>query len=305
MGLHNRPYWKDDEDDGGAGFHSAPAGGLTIGMPKPGKVVKALLLINIVVFIVQKFADKASAHSAGRMSLILGASVGGWWQVWRYVTFQFLHGGYWHIVVNMLGLYMLGTPLERHWGSKRFLRFYLSCGVVAGVAYVVIGFLAKLPPGVPIVGASGGVFGILLACAVLFPQFRLIFVFFPVPIRLAALILFGGMIILMLESAGLSADRLSSEFWSHVAHLGGAGAAAVWIWLVPRARGAVRRTRRRARQGSWRRKMEKRASDQAEVDRVLDKVHREGIGSLTGKEQKVLQEATRRQRDQDRDLYRL
>ena len=308
MGLHNRPYWQDGDDGGGnagaGGFQSGGMRGLTIGMPKPGKMIKVLLMINVVVFVVQVFADKPSANSVGWMSATLGASVGGWWQVWRYFTFQFLHGGYWHIVMNMLGLYMLGTPLERHWGSKRFLRFYLSCGVVAGVAYVVMGSLADLPPGVPIVGASGGVFGILLACAVLFPQFRLIFLFFPVPIRLAALILFGAMLILMFESVGLSADRLSSEFWSHVAHLGGAVTAAVWIWLVPRARRAGQRTRRRGQQGAWRRKMEKRVSDQAEVDRVLDKVHHEGIGSLTGRERDILQDATRRQREQERDLYR-
>jgi membrane associated rhomboid family serine protease len=303
MGLHNRPYWKDGDGGGNAGgdFRPPGAGGLTIGMPKPGKVIKALLLINIVVFVVQAMIE--GSGSRGPMTSALGATVAGWWQIWRYFTFQFLHGGYWHIVMNMLGLYMLGTPLERHWGSKRFLRFYLSCGVVAGVAYVVIGLLKGLDPAMPIVGASGGVFGILLACAVLFPDFRLIFFLFPVPIRLAALLVFGGMIILMLQWIPRGGGP-PPEFWSHVAHLGGAFAAAVWVWLVPRAQRVGQRTRRHVQQGAWRRKMEKRVSDQAEVDRVLDKVHQEGIGSLTGRERDILQDATRRQREQERDLYR-
>ncbi|HUU91631.1 MAG TPA: rhomboid family intramembrane serine protease, partial [Phycisphaerae bacterium] len=186
MGLHDRPYWKDSDQTGGG------SGGMSLGMPKPTRMVKYLLIINLAAFLAQVFLEVTLKF---RLSTIFGATVGGFWQLWRYVTFQFLHDprSLWHIGLNLLGLYMFGTPLEGRWGSRRFLTFYLTCGAVAGVAYVVMGGVLALPHGIPLIGASGGVYGILLACAVLFPNFRVILVLFPVPIRLAAVIIFGGM----------------------------------------------------------------------------------------------------------------
>lgn len=276
--------------------------GLTLGMPKPARVVKILLLINILVFVLQMFLDIPSGGRAGPMSRWLGVTVGGFWQVWRYLTFQFLHGGFWHIVLNMLGLYMLGSPLENRLGTRRFLAFYLSCGVVAGIAYVVIGTLGGLDADFPIIGASGGVYGIVLAGAVFFPHFRIIFVFFPVQIRLAALIIFGGMILLVMQAAA-AGETLAAM--SDVAHLGGAVAAAFWIWVLPRMRGSLRGTRAKLNQGAWERKMGKRRADQGEIDRILDKIQREGLNSLSRKERSRLREATRNQHEDERDLHRL
>ena len=279
-------------------------GAFTIGMPKAGRVVKILLLINLAVFIVQALVDRPTPlYPYGVISGWFGATVGGFWQIWRYFTFQFLHGDFLHIALNMLGLYMLGTPLEQRWGPKRFLRFYLSCGVVAGLAYVVMGAIVGMRADTPIVGASGGVYGIVLACAVLFPQFRLIFFLFPVPIRLAALIIFGGMGLLILQS--VSHGVYSGQFWSDVAHLGGAVTAAVWIWIVPMFRGTLGRARRGARQGAWQRKLDRRAAEETEVDRILDKIRDQGVNSLTRKEKKILQDATHRQREEEQDLHRL
>ena len=121
-----------------------------------------------------------------------------WWQLWRFITFQFIHAGAVHLFFNMLGLYMLGTILERSWGTKRFLRFYLGCGVVAGLCHVAMAFILNLggiQTRIPLVGASGGVFGIVVACAVLYPQIRLILILFPVPdtLRSAAFHRRGGL----------------------------------------------------------------------------------------------------------------
>lgn len=304
MGIHDRPYMKDDRRPGygPSGGH----GGFTLGMPRPGKAVKYLLMLNVGVFVVQVLL-----YTAGKAQLgaYLGVTVSGFWQVWRYLTFQFLHstGNLFHLGLNMLGLYMLGTPLEQHWGTKRFLRFYLSCGVAAGAVYVVL-FRALMPPelwGIPLIGASGGVYGILLAAAVLFPHFRLILFLFPVPIRLAAVIVFGGMGLFMLTSLRGGEGVFAPGFWSHAAHLGGAVAAAVWIWLVPRFRGAGQRTRLKIDQGAWQRKMKRRADDEAEIDRLLQKIHERGINGLSRKERRKLQAATKRQQQEDRNLYRL
>ena len=299
MGLHDRPYWRGEQ---GGDYGAGGAGrGLTVGMPKPGKVVKYLLIINIAVFLLQVISQAAFGLDLG---LLFGAMLGGWWQVWRYVTFQFLHSQYslWHLGLNMLGLYMLGSPLEMQWGSKQFLKFYLVCGLTAGVAFVIMAAVMALPADIPLIGASGGVYGIVLACAVLFPHFRLIFFLFPVPIRLAAVIIFGGMILVIFSSLG--SQQRSPRFWSDVAHLGGAVAAAVWIWVLPRLRGVTSQSRAKLNQGAWERKMAKRRQEQAELDRILEKIRRNGINSITRKERQKLQEATRRQSQEDRELYR-
>ena len=296
MGLHDRPYWKDEQDGGAGGL-----GGVRIGMPKPGKMVKYLLIINLAVFLLQIISGLALKIE---LSLLFGATVADWWQVWRYVTFQFLHSRYslFHIGLNMLGLYMLGTPLEQRWGGRRFLRFYLSCGAVAGLAYVIVGALLEGAAWKPLIGASGGVYGILLAAAVLFPNFRVILVLFPVPIRLAAVIIFGGMILVLLGS--VEQGVYSGEFWSHVAHMGGAGMAAVWLWVIPKVRGAGAEWSRRSNEGAWQRKLQRQREEEAEIDRILQKIHDRGIGSLTRKEKRILQDTTRRQQKEQNELSR-
>lgn len=300
MGMHDRPYWQDEQQtDGGAGGRFVR--GVTVGMPAPGRVVKYLLIINGAVFLLQLAMGAAGVD----LSDYLGASLGGWWQPWRYLTFQFLHtpSDLFHIALNMLGLYMLGTPLERQWGGKEFLRFYLACGAVAGVAYVLMAAALDLPPSIPLIGASGGVYAIVLACAVLFPHFRLIFILFPVPIRLAAVIIFGGMLLLILTS--LSQGQTTPRFWSDVAHLGGAVAAAVWIWLLPAGRRKLETVREDRGRGAWQRKMEAARRDQQEIDRILDKIARQGLASLSGRERKLLRDATRRQQQEEAKAHKL
>ena len=299
MGLHDRPYWKDDAGaEPGGGFMR----GMSVGLPKPSKAVKWLLIVNLAAFPLQLAFELGFSIN---LSDWFGATTGGFWQVWRYLTFQFLHdtSSLWHIALNMLGLYMFGTPLEQLWGTRRFLRFYLSCGAVAGLLYVIVGLLLSNPRWVPLIGASGGVYGILLACAVLFPHFRIIFLFFPVPIRLGAAIIFGGMILFLLSS--LRAGVYSGNFWSQVAHLGGAGMAAMWLWVIPRFGGAAQGAIRRASRGSWQSKMQRRRAEQADIDRILDKIRIEGLASLTRKEKHTLKEATHRQQKEDRDISRL
>ena len=274
------------------------------GMPRAGKAVKALLIINVVVFVLQMVLDQPreiyGRYRFGVLSAWLGATPEGYWQIWRYVTFQFLHGteGIWHIAMNMLGLYMLGTPLEQKWGSRQFVKFYLICGIVGGLAYVVIGHVVGKGMDVPIIGASGGVYGVVLACAVLFPQFRLIFFLFPVPIRVAAMIIFGGMFLVILSS--VSKGQYGPRFWSDVAHMGGAAAAAIWIWGLPKFSQATAQARIRRQQGAWQRKIERQAFEQAQIDRILDKVHHHGLSSLSTREKRMLRDATRRQRDEGR-----
>lgn len=297
MGLHDRTYWREDQAAYGGGARR-----ISLSFPRPGQVVRALLLANIAVFVVQIFLDRAPHGQVGPISRHLGVTVAGFWQIWRYLTFQFLHAGVWHLLLNMMGLYFLGVPLEQRFGPRQFLAFYLACGVVAGLAYVVIGALYGLPVNMPIIGASGGVYGVVLACAVFFPQLRLLLLFIiPMSIRTIAVIFFGVMILIVLSAIS---EGNFNEAMSHVAHLGGAVAAAVWIWVLPRLRGTVRQARLRRSAGAWQRRMQQKADDEGEIDRILDKIRDKGLDSISDRERETLRKATHRQQEQDRGLYR-
>ncbi|MFA6133207.1 MAG: rhomboid family intramembrane serine protease [Phycisphaerae bacterium] len=303
MPLDDRTYTRGDSQP--ERYHGG-GGGLMGGLPRPTPAVKILLLANLGIFFLQLACEAGGIH----LSAYFGVTVEGAWQFWRYLSFQFLHDtrSIFHLGLNMLGLYFLGTPLEQSWGTRRFVWFYLTCGATAGLAYVVMGAIMHLPSYVPIIGASGGVYGIVLACAVLFPHFRLIFLFFPVPIRLAAIIIFGGMILVVLSALG---QGVTGGAMSDVAHLGGAVAAAFWLWGLPYIRWQRRPTRvvqplkQGAQHGAWQRRMQQRQIDQDVIDRILKKIHDEGLASLTDKEKRALHEATQRQRDEDRRIGKL
>jgi membrane associated rhomboid family serine protease len=301
MGLHDRPYWR--EEGSGGGFGPAPGGGLFVGVPKPTPAVKVLLIMNLVMFVAQVFADQGTAMRLGPMTRYLGVTAAAWWQVWRYVTFQFLHGDFWHIAMNMLGVYMLGSPLEQRIGTRMFTWFYLSCGAFAGVLYAVVMGLWGLAPHMPIIGASGGVFAIVLAAAVYMPNFRLILVLFPVPIRLAALLIFGGMLLFVLQGLSMGGGAALATM-SDVAHLGGAIAAAGWVWGFPRVSRATSEMRTKINDGAWERKMRRQQEEQDEVDRILKKIRDEGINSLSGRERRALKNATQRQREEEKRIRR-
>ena len=294
MGIHDRTYWK--EPPGGYRDKYSRGGGPMMGrMPKPGRAVKWLLIVNAAMFFL-------GMNPAVVDALSLKADC--WWQVWRYVTFQFLHAGLLHILFNMIGLYFLGMILEQTWGPKRFLAFYLTCGMFAGLCHVVfMAFVSSSPIAMVIrlMGASGGVYAIVLVCAILHPQIRVFVFLFPMPIRVAALLFIGIAVYSILpEFRG----RAPVDNVSHVAHLGGAVAGAFWVWVVPRLQGAAVNAKIRRSKGAWDRKMKQRTAEQAEVDRILQKVHDKGLGGLSGREKKILQDASRKQRGEDRDLYR-
>jgi len=284
MTLSNRPYWR--EEQGGGGSYG---GGMRMGLPRPGPAVGGLLVANLVMFVLQQILPS--------LTFTLAAVPALWWQPWRYITFQFLHGDLFHILFNMLGLYFLGLYLERAWGTARFLVFYLVCGVIAGLTHVALTFLFHQPLYDPLIGASGGVYAVIAACAILFPNIQLILMFFPVPIRFAAVLFFIIAFLSMLSGDGGGI--------AHAAHFGGMVAGALWVWLGPRLRSARDGARQRINHGAWERKMRQQQANQADVDRILDKIRREGLQSLSSREKRILQDATEQQRRQDQNIRRM
>jgi membrane associated rhomboid family serine protease len=133
--------------------------------------------------------------------------------IWQLITYQFMHGGFMHLFFNMLALWMFGAELESLWGSRKFLIYYLLCGIGAGLVQLFISPLFSNPA--PTIGASGAIYGILVAFGMTFPNRTIMMfpIFFPIPAKIFV-ILFAGMELLN----GLN----SSDGVAHFAHLGGA-----------------------------------------------------------------------------------
>jgi membrane associated rhomboid family serine protease len=182
----------------------------------------------------------------------------------------------------MLGLFFLGPTLERYWGGRKFLIFYLDCGVAGGIFYPLLDAVNYLAVG-PMVGASGAILGMLVACAILFPHFIIFFLFFPVPIRVASIILtFFYIANLLMRGQNAGGDA---------AHLAGMAAGALYVF----SQAWRAKVKLKIRSGQWERKMAEEQNLQVELDRILQKVHDFGIHKLTPKEKKTLERATEAQ----------
>jgi len=143
---------------------------------------------------------------------------------WQLVSYAFLHGSLNHIFFNMFALWMFGLQIERVWGSQRFVLYYLVCVIGAGIAQIVV----QQATGSfwPTIGASGAVFGLLLAYGVMWPENRVFLIFFPVPIKAKWFVLIYGAVELVFGITNAMPQV------AHFAHLGGLlfGAALLWKW---------------------------------------------------------------------------
>ncbi len=276
MGLYDRDYTQDNfrsQSSGAPPMRFAPAG-LT-------RVVKWLLIINTAVFLAV-FLMPPVEHFFLEWFSVYPTSVGRSLQLWRLITYQFLHGSPWHLFVNMLALFFFGPMLERSWGGRKFLVFYLLCGMTGGIVYPLL-VLAGWLDAAYLVGASGSILGMLAAGAILFPNLT-VYVWGIFPLRLVTLaIIFAGISIITL----LRPDRFANA-GGEAAHLAGMVTGAVYVlsqsWRA--------RLRLKIRSGGWEKKMAAQRKLQGEVDRILQKVHDNGIHSLTAQEKRTLKKAT-------------
>ncbi|RYY39993.1 MAG: rhomboid family intramembrane serine protease [Chitinophagaceae bacterium] len=180
-------------------------------------VVRGLIVTNVVVFIIQMLGDNYGASAPIPFSLTEKLALwpfGAGFEVYQLATHMFTHGSFGHILFNMFALWTFGKMLEMVWGPKRFLNFYLACGLGAALVHLLV---QQLTGSYSIaVGASGAVMGIFAACAFLFPNTEMYLLFIPFPIKLKwlavvyiAIDLFGGF-------------NPTSDGIAHFAHLGGA-----------------------------------------------------------------------------------
>ncbi len=316
MSYYNRDYYRP------RGF-----GGFSFFPP----VIKWLLIINFAVFFLQQIVQN-----------IMFGNIPGWYvlnhyfalnpivgfdrfgepynfQIWQLITYQFMHGGFAHIFFNMLMLWMFGMEIENIWGSRKFLVFYLTAGIGAGLTQVVFspiltGALA------PTIGASGAIFGVMIAFAMMFPN-RYIFIYFLIPMKAKYLIAFL-MAIEILSVSGMS-------FVAHLAHIGGAITGVIFIlldrkyhfnfdrffdWTKNLSKPKTNFGKRSFHNPKFRKPFRTTSNveeaefydinqpnnvredevTEEEIDRILDKISKSGYQNLTEREKKILFEASKK-----------
>jgi membrane associated rhomboid family serine protease len=250
-------------------------------------VIKWLLIANTAMFVLPRliFANFDFLHS------YLGLVPTRVWSdfyLWQIVTYMFLHGSFWHILMNMFILWMFGSELERTWGSREFARFYFIAGIGAAIINVAFAAFRPATAGIPIIGASGAIYGILVAYAILFPE-RYVYVYFLFPVKVKYLVIFlvGIEFFSTYQSDGIA----------HFAHLGGALIGFLYLrysWRWKLQRWSPAEFFRRVRTGAMAKKHREGMRIMDEVDVILDKINQVGYDNLTRKEKKILEKASDR-----------
>lgn len=288
-------------------------------------VIKALLVSNAVVFAMTYLFGmmRIGGTPLGEYFMQYGALFpldSGYFLPWQLFTYMFIHADFSHILFNMLALWMFGLELEHLWGSKKFFTYYTLCGLGGGIAHLIINPL--LGGGMaPLVGASGAIFGLLIAFGLLFPD-RPIYLYFFIPMRAKYFIALYIALEFFLLSSG------TRDGIGRLAHLGGALVGIIYMlidvggpaimanfrsaksrnrWNEPRTRSPFRRREaieeepieaeyqevgaRAARHESG---SGVRIITQSDIDAILDKIAAKGYGSLTNEEREILFEASRK-----------
>lgn len=307
MGIADRDYVRSRRP-------SAPAGGFRAA--RMMSVNGWIIIINIAVYVFIMVVPKsvaAAVYAWGHFSTatalfsvnsnnqtVISA------QLWRFITFQFLHdpSSIWHLFFNMFGLWVFGGMVEEVLGRKRYLAFYLVCGIFGAVAYMALNILEsvfRIPipgdfgnPHMQLIGASAGVFGVILASAYIAPNAIVQLLFPPIPLKLKYFA-YGYVGI-----AFVSLLAGNSNAGGDAAHIGGAIAGFFFIRNAHLLRDFfdVFSDSRKPRQGRAPREpgRSRGAPSQAEVDRILAKVGTQGINALTEQEKRILHDATESER---------
>ena len=180
--------------------------------------IKWLLISNTVVFIVWTLGPNGFQQDV-LTNLALNKVIS-YKLVWQLFTYQFLHGSVFHLVFNMLALWMFGSPLETDWGTRRFMRYYLTCGVGAGLCDLTLNLI--LGGRAPTIGASGAIYGVLLAFGVCYPE-QTVLMNFLFPIKAKYMVMIYGAIALYGSMGTLNSGV------SNIAHLGGMAVGFIYL----------------------------------------------------------------------------
>ncbi len=293
MGTADREYFRDER--------ARYAGG-----PKLPPVTKFLLWTNIAIFLIDWLFMRRMLEGLGAFQV---DSTFGSGRLWELVTFQFLHRNPGHLLFNCFGIYFFGPWLERWWGNGRFIAFYLLCGTAGALFYALLGAVGIVPAGGNLIGASAGLYGCLVGAALIDPkaQVQMLLLPFVFTIRKIALIMLGIAVLVVIGGL-FSGAAMFDNAGGEAGHLGGAilGYLLVRFPFLLRKEdaapaGKVVRPKEFKRKPRNKPKLGPRShvdtATASEVDRILDKINREGIQSLTSKEQQILNEAGKSRKD--------
>jgi membrane associated rhomboid family serine protease len=294
-------------------------------------VIKYLLITNVAVFLLQNFIFVSLSAGGENLAYLFfkyfalqpileplqRTPLSGPFMPWQLFTYMFMHGGFWHLFLNMFALWMFGMELENIWGSKKFLAYYMMCGIGAGLANL---FLSPLFSSVqaPTVGASGSIYGVLVAFGMMFPN-RPIFIYFLFPIKAKYFVVIY--MIIELLSVG------SNSGIAHIAHLGGGLVGFLYILItnntnissIFRFPDKPRPKQKTSSSNVYKSKYyekyntgsesddvsdadyyvenEKKEGNKAlqeKIDEILDKISKDGYKSLTDEEKRILFEASKK-----------
>ena len=302
MGLYDRNYNK-------------PGGFGSFSLFPP--VIKNLLIINGAIFLLMAMMQNIVFNGVPAEQVIIHwfalMPLGYGFQIWQLITYQFLHGGFSHILFNMFALWMFGAEIENTYGSKKFLIYYLACGIGAGLLHL---FLSPVLTGAlaPTIGASGAIYGVMIAFAMFFPD-RLIFLYFFIPVKAKYFIAF------MIVFEFLAVDSVGSGV-AHLAHLGGALVGFLYIlfdkdsmvsfkqmfgsshrsYSPPKDvfqktvfKNPFKKTTPDVEDANYYDVNEEKSDvTQEDIDKILDKISQSGYKNLTEREKKILFEASRK-----------
>ena len=235
--------------------------------------IKILVSVNFGIFLLQTVA-----RTEGLFFPLFGLVPKLVWSefmIWQPFTYLFFHGGIWHLLINMFVLWMFGSELERLWGKEHFLKFYFVTGVGAGLVTMIFGLNSMTP----IVGASGAVYGVLLAYGLTYPN-RTVYLYGIIPIKSLWFVIGIGVIAFM-----SSFDNVSQI--SHLTHLSGMMIGYLMLKRPVRFNDLWFTIRKRTLEYKIKHEEKKVSQHQAierEIDRILDKINREGFESLTNEE---------------------
>ena len=235
--------------------------------------IKILVSVNFGIFLLQTVA-----RTEGLFFPLFGLVPKLVWSefmIWQPFTYLFFHGGIWHLLINMFVLWMFGSELERIWGKGHFLKFYFVTGVGAGLVTMIFGLNSMTP----IVGASGAVYGVLLAYGLTYPN-RTVYLYGIIPIKSLWFVIGIGVIAFM-----SSFDNVSQI--SHLTHLSGMMIGYLMLKRPVRFNDLWFTIRKRTLEYKIKHEEKKVSQHQAierEIDRILDKINREGFDSLTEEE---------------------
>ena len=250
--------------------------------------IKLIISINFLIFILQYFSG--IEEKLFTIFGIVPSKTFGELMLWQPFTYLFFHGGIWHVLINMFVLWMFGSELEKYWGKREFLRFFFVTGVGSGLVTV----LFSLSSSTPVVGASGAIYGVLLAYGLMFPN-RLVYLYFLIPIKVKYLVILIGTI------AFFSSLNPGYSNISHLTHLSGMIIGFVYLhsnlssnlnWntinhFVIHRKNEIKRHYKD-------KKNEKREALKLKVDAVLDKINEKGYDSLSKSEREFLFTASKK-----------